>query len=81
MGKDIHDVSVRIPEEETTHSPLLHSEVMHDLPAVLPSDPVGIIQIIHLDGDRRVDRSSGIRGDQTDLDERSPGGDRVAIQP
>ena len=83
MRKDVHDVSVRIPKEETTHSPLLHSEIMHDLPAVLPSNPIGVIEIIHLDGNHRVDRSSGVRGDQADLDGtiswRGQGGDPAMI--
>ena len=67
MRKDVDDVSISIPKEETTHPPLFHSEIMHDLPPALPSNPIRAIQIIHLNGDRRIDRSSGIRSDQTDL--------------
>ncbi len=67
MRKDVDDVSISISKEEATHSPLLHCEIMHDLPPILPSNPIDAIQIIHLNRDRRIDRRSGIRSDQTDL--------------
>jgi hypothetical protein len=47
---DIDDVSVRVPDEESTNSPRLVGNRVHDLIAVLLRILIGSVDVIDFDG-------------------------------
>ncbi len=71
VGHHVHDVAVRVPEEEPPDPPVLVLQLVHDLGPGLAHQPLRLVDVVHRDGDDRVHRRRGVPGDGVQLDART----------